>query len=144
MKRAEELLSIKLYEYSHVSKNMSIIRTPGPYYLPKSVADAVDFVGGVMRFPRSMKILTKRPTSLGVTPNSIKTTFGVPGNATGQSSLNSQAVAQFLQQYYNPKDLAAFQTYFKLPSQTVAREQGPNDPSNPGLEAELDIRITNY
>ena len=48
-------------------------------------------------------------------------------------------MAQFLGQFYNPQDLAGFQQHFKLPAQKVAKVVGPNEPSNPGVEATLDI-----
>lgn len=97
-------------------------------------------MGGFLRFPRPMAVFTK-PNSVGsVDPAFIKKTFNIPANTQGNNLQNSQAVAQFLDEYYNPKDLTTFQQRFNLPVQSVAREQGPNDPNRPGAEAELDIQ----
>lgn len=45
---------MELFDYAHVARNISVSRATGPYYLPKKVAEAVDFVGGFLRFPRSI------------------------------------------------------------------------------------------
>jgi len=60
-------------------------------------------------------------------------------NATGSNPDNSQSVNQFLEQYFNSDDLTHFQQDFKQPVEKVAVLEGPNDPSDPGIEAMLDI-----
>jgi hypothetical protein len=45
-----------------------------------------------------------------------------------------QAVAQFLEQYYNPDDLKTFQRTFGVVVQPVEKVIGPNKPNNPGIE----------
>jgi len=84
-----------------------------------------------------MKITS--PSQLVVTPPVIKKFFGIPDNLVGTQSNNSQAVAQFLGQYYDPTDLAKFQSTYNLQAQPVSNVVGPNDPSQPGVEASLDI-----
>ena len=41
---------------------------------------------------------------------------------------------------FRPADLAEFQSHFDLPSEPVTKVVGPNDASNPGDEASLDIQ----
>ena len=53
---------------------------------------------------------------------------------------NLQAVASFLGQFYSPTDLESFQTLFGLPLVPISQTIGPNDPSQPGVEASLDVQ----
>jgi len=74
-----------------------------------------------------------------VTPQVITQLFGIPANTFGTNKTNSQAVAQFLGQYYDADDLSNFQQTFGLPSQPIAKELGPNQDNDPGIEAMLDV-----
>lgn len=123
-----------------------LIRTLEPYTVPAELEDHLDFIGGTNHFPRikSMRINKRDSTSTkrgdpSVTPSAIKQALNI-SSAVGQSSKNLQSVSQFLQQYYSPSDLQAFQQNFGVPVQPVAKEIGPNDASNPGVEANLDIQ----
>jgi len=73
-----------------------------------------------------------------VTPQTIYTVFNTNGTM-GKAANNLQAVSQFLQQYFDPQDLSDFQQNFNLQNQPAAKIIGPNDPTNPGTEALLDI-----
>ena len=53
---------------------------------------------------------------------------------------NIQAVASFLGQYYSPSDLTDFENLFGLPSVPIAQTFGPNDETDPGVEASLDVQ----
>jgi len=75
---------------------------------------------------------------MAVDPQFIWKTFNTNGQQ-GTNKTNSQAVAQFLGQFFDPADLTTFQQTFNLPSQAAEKVLGPNDPSNPGDEASLDI-----
>jgi len=88
-----------------------------------------------------VKELKKRahaPQAL-VSPTTLRKLYSV-GSYVASSGKSSQAVASFLEQYYSPKDLSAF--FKKYDPASVSRNVtvvGPNDASNPGIEASLDI-----
>jgi tripeptidyl-peptidase-1 len=130
------------FENFQNSKYGTIIRTLDPYTLPREIAKEVVFVTGLNRFPPKIPlkaIHTKRSTlQSSVTPQTIWNTFNTKG-IKGTAPNNIQAVAQFLEQYFDPQDLSQFQSHFNIPSQPAAQILGPNDPTNPGTEALLDI-----
>ncbi|KNC51158.1 tripeptidyl peptidase I [Thecamonas trahens ATCC 50062] len=72
-----------------------------------------------------------------ITPKVIKANYGV-GNATGHAN-NTQAVAEFSGQYFEPSDLATFLANNDLPPQTVAKIVGGDD-GPVGVEASLDVQ----
>jgi tripeptidyl-peptidase-1 len=74
-----------------------------------------------------------------VTPESIRQEYNITGTSSGRSGKNVQAIASFLKQYFSPDDLDQFLDEYKLPKITP-KVIGPNDPSNPGVEASLDIQ----
>jgi len=140
---AEALLSTQFFYHQHKS-GTQLIRSSGPYYVPLSLSSHIEFVGGVLRFPkmRSVKSYSKpRQDNIStIDPPAIKQLYNIPPKIQGKSSNSSQAVAQFdvYTQYFSPSDLTQFQTMFNLLQQqpTVV---GGNVPSNPGDEAMLDI-----
>lgn len=80
------------------------------------------------------------PELLGTTPQSIDQAYKLNGY-TSNNANNSQAIAAFLKQYFSPKDLAAFQKKFSLPSRPITKVVGPNEENNPGDEANLDVQV---
>lgn len=141
---AERLLQAEYYTFTHkIASKFNVLRIgDGSYTLPADVASAVDFVSPSVRFPSIRQLTVRRPANpdIGVTPSFLRKLYKV-GDATGMASNNNQSVAQFLGQYYSPSDL---QTFFKSfsPSEVgkTPSEFGPNDSSNPGMEASLDIQ----
>jgi tripeptidyl-peptidase I len=123
-----------------------------------TVANHVDFVGGVSHFPSVKPMLQRRAMiqnakkrvedavlngntdlwSLAVDPAFLRELYNI-GSVQGKSSANRMAVAQFLEQYYSSLDLDEFFLLFWRNSigqqPTVV---GPN-PSPAGTEASLDI-----
>ena len=74
-----------------------------------------------------------------VTPQSIAAQYSIPPNYIAQHG--SQAVVEFEQQYYSPSDLQLFFDSFGIVGDVSAvKVVGPNDASNPGGEANLDIQ----
>jgi len=118
----------------------SVYRALEHYSVPEEISRLVDFVGGVHGFAAltSHSALTSRATSQEITPDVIKSMTQSTG-VVGSASNNSQAVAQFLEQYYAPSDLSTFQQQYNLIVMNVSEVDGPNDPTAPGLEATLDI-----
>jgi len=142
--QVETLLQTTYYVYRHSISGHEIVRVGSAYSVPSSVASHIDFIGGLAHFPKTLGTkskLQKTTTApqIEVTPQVIKKFFGIDPATTANQTGNSQAVAQFLEQYYDPKDLTTFQTRFNLPKQAVTLVFGPNQPNNPGIEASLDI-----
>jgi len=143
--KASELLGgIKFHYFSPAVKTAStsrlrLARSLDAYSLPAEVAAHVDFVGGVARLPKikTMKVTPLSNQYSAVTPSVIKQAFNI--TAVGSSSKNLQSVNQFLGQFFSPADLTSFQQQFNVPVQSVSKVYGPNVPSNPGVEAALDI-----
>eukprot|EP01125_Pyxidicula_operculata_P003375 TRINITY_DN1404_c0_g1_i1.p1 TRINITY_DN1404_c0_g1~~TRINITY_DN1404_c0_g1_i1.p1 ORF type:complete len:544 (-),score=159.79 TRINITY_DN1404_c0_g1_i1:51-1682(-) len=143
VKQAETVFQVKFSTYVHPNYPKPIIRTLNAYSVPSNIADLVSFVTGMNKFPSQRMLYRhqslKRDVSQGgVTPQVIYQTFNTNG-ISGTFPGNLQCVAQFLQQYYDPSDLQTFQSQNGLPNQPVSKVIGPNDPTNPGTEALLDI-----
>ena len=119
--------------------------------VPRSLAPHVDFVSGHAGMPSADKWLNVRSIHTsssrssvkavggGITPDVIDKTYGMNGY-TSSARNNSQAVTGFLKQYFDPKDLAAFQKQFGLPDHPISRVVGTNKPTNEGIEAALDVQ----
>eukprot|EP01100_Stratorugosa_tubuloviscum_P011261 TRINITY_DN4_c0_g1_i6.p1 TRINITY_DN4_c0_g1~~TRINITY_DN4_c0_g1_i6.p1 ORF type:complete len:577 (-),score=307.42 TRINITY_DN4_c0_g1_i6:166-1836(-) len=152
LEKAENLLNCKFYSFEHILSRKNLIRTL-KYSVPFKIAKELDFIGGTIHFPK-IKIASKslrqqfnnnnhrsliNPTSSKVDPATIKQRYNISAQDIGISNSNTQAVHQFLEQYYSPKDLSKFFNQFGLPDNAVTRVVGPNDPSKPGTEASLDI-----
>lgn len=140
---AERMLQAEFHHFQHAASGHAVHRLAAPYTLPARLAAHVDFVGPTVRFPRVQRAalrLNALPDAA-VTPAMLRQLYNV-GAAEGRSPDNLQAVAQFLEQYYSPSDLAAFFARFYQPAvgRNVSRVQGPNTPSQPGMEATLDIQ----
>eukprot|EP01133_Synstelium_polycarpum_P005745 gene5745-6648_t len=123
-----------------------------PYTVPFEVSRHIDFVGGVNHLPnlQPRKQSRKQVTSnkgwwrlpanqVLVSPDTIRRVMNVDVlHATAAN--NSQAIAQFLQEYYSPQDLAAFQKRYNITAHNVSSILGPNDEQSPGVETALDIQ----
>jgi len=75
-----------------------------------------------------------------VVPQTIKHYYGVPNNYVVTNPAATQCVVEFEQQYYNPDDLSTFFNSMGLPNNKNVTVIGPNDITNPGVEASLDIQ----
>jgi len=76
-----------------------------------------------------------------ICPQSVNTIYQVPAG-TKASGNTSICVAEWESQYFAPKQLQAFAKDFALtiPPLSSSHIVGTNDPSNPGIEATLDIQ----
>ncbi|TSN67128.1 Tripeptidyl-peptidase 1 [Bagarius yarrelli] len=131
--------------------DQTVMRSSSQYSVHKDVAEHLHFVGGVLRFPLSGKenikawAGPKRPTKafhLGVTPATLRTRYNLTAADIGSAANNSQAVAQFLEQYYHPADLAEFMSLFARGFKhltEVERVVGKQGGGKAGLEASLDV-----
>ncbi|XP_030639575.1 tripeptidyl-peptidase 1 [Chanos chanos] len=128
----------------------SLIRSASPYAVHNDVSQHLDFVGGVHRFPPKSEVgkswSGRRQTSpgfhLGVTPAVLRSRYNLTAADVGSAANNSQAVAQFLEQFYHPADLAEFMTMFgggfkhlSVVDKVVGKQGG----GKAGIEASLDV-----
>ncbi|TRY59671.1 hypothetical protein DNTS_027407 [Danionella cerebrum] len=147
---AEALLpGAKFQRYSKGSQ--TLLRSATLYSVHEDVFQHLDFVGGVHRFPPKDKNISKgwegaRRAALGyhlgVTPAVIRSRYNLTAKDVGTSGNNSQAVAQFLEQYYHPADLAEFMSLFGggfTHRSAVERVVGTQGRGKAGIEASLDV-----
>ncbi|XP_037096739.1 tripeptidyl-peptidase 1 [Syngnathus acus] len=125
-----------------------IVRSSAPYSVPDDVAQHLDFVGGLHRFPprghKASKEMRRSDNTfhLGVTPAVLRARYNMTAADVGSAQNNSQAVAQFLEQYYSPADLAEFMSLYGGSFQhlsKVDRVVGTQGTGKAGLEASLDV-----
>ncbi|XP_040282697.1 tripeptidyl-peptidase 1 [Bufo bufo] len=129
----------------------SVIRSSSLYSLDPNVAAHIDFVGGLHRFPQDQKVLRRvkgkqdevaAEFHLGVTPSILRQRYNLSTSDIGTHPNNSQACAQFLEQYFHPDDLSEFMSLFgksfehRLEVDHVVGQQGGG---RAGLEASLDV-----
>ncbi|XP_067098919.1 tripeptidyl-peptidase 1 [Osmerus mordax] len=137
--------------HRYARDRQTLVRSPSWYKVHPTVHPHLDFVGGVHRFPPEGQGLSeflaqKRRSGqgfhLGVTPTILRSRYNLTAADVGSASNNSQAVAQFLEQYYHPADLAEFMTMFGHGFQhlsKVDRVVGQQGGGKAGLEASLDV-----
>ena len=141
---AESLFSADFYKFQHKEKKGWIIVKSLDYKLPPSLEGHLDFVFGISEFPtgdynRNLPKKSTTPVQLGVTPDYLSQQYNTSGYVS-HNSQNSQAIAGFLKQYFSPDDLASFQKKYNLPVKPIVKVVGTNDPSDAGIEAELDVQ----
>ena len=138
----ETLFNAEFYVFEHIhDPNYKIVKSLR-FEVPSPLAAHLDFVSGISNFPRINRVTPKRHTpyttgDLGTTPDSIAKDYNITYVSTNPQ--NSQAVASFLRQYFNPDDLKQFQQHFNVPENPIAKIVGENKPNDPGIEAELDV-----
>ncbi|XP_019742725.1 tripeptidyl-peptidase 1 [Hippocampus comes] len=138
----------------YVRDGRSIVRSSAPYSVPDDIAQHLDFVGGLHRFPprghkpglasSKSKGIQRSDDAVhfGVTPAVLRTRYNLTAADVGSARNNSQAVAQFLEQYYSPADLAEFMRFYGGSFQhlsKVDRVVGTQGTEKPGVEASLDV-----
>ncbi|XP_004642106.1 tripeptidyl-peptidase 1 [Octodon degus] len=152
VRQAELLLSgAQFHRYMGGPEETRVIRSLYPYQLPQALAPHVDFVGGLHRFPPTSS-LRQRPAPqvagtvglhLGVTPSVIRERYNLTAQDVGSGTTNnSQACAQFLEQYFHESDLAEFMRLFgsKFVHQaSVSHVVGKQGRGRAGIEASLDV-----
>ena len=140
---AERLFAANFSLFQHREQSGWRVVRALDYTLPPSLVGHLDFVSGVKGLPRSASTYTKKSKSSHapdafITPDYIAIQYNT-SHYTSNNSNNSQAIAGFLGEYFNPSDLEKFQNKFGVPVKAIAKVVGENDPSSPGAEAELDV-----
>ncbi|KAM7128725.1 tripeptidyl-peptidase 1 [Ciconia maguari] len=144
--------------HRYLKGQRSVVRSPLPYAVPEELAEHLDFVGGLHRFPAERKVVSrawaKKETEprqhyggraafhLGVTPSIIRKRYNMTGGDIGLLPNNSQACAQFLEQYFHQADLAEFMQLFGSSfghRSQVDQVVGHQGKGKAGLEASLDV-----
>ncbi|XP_030324596.1 tripeptidyl-peptidase 1 isoform X2 [Calypte anna] len=140
-----------------VKGQQSTVRSPRPYTVPDELAQHLDFVSGLHRFPPERRgSSSTRDTKdvgsgqpprgvafhLGVTPSILRKRYNMTAGDVGVVANNSQACAQFLEQYFHQADLAEFMQLFGSSfahRSQVDRVVGHQGRGKAGLEASLDV-----
>ncbi|EGD77536.1 hypothetical protein PTSG_08634 [Salpingoeca rosetta] len=147
--QAESVFQSPFFVFRHRSNNASIVRAEQHAgSIPAELSGHVDFIIGHNTFPHVPRV-RPQPSKvaagagdsklLGVNPQSIDSAYNMHGyKATNGNS--SQAIASFLKQYFKPSDLEQFQKKFNLPVRPIAKVEGLNMQSLPGMEASLDVQ----
>ncbi|XP_061222517.1 tripeptidyl-peptidase 1 isoform X3 [Neopsephotus bourkii] len=142
--------------HRYVKGQRSVVRSPRPYTVPPELAEHLDFVGGLHRFPAERKIVSRAwikkeleqhrggraAFHLGVTPSILRQRYNMTKGDIGLLPNNSQACAQFLEQYFHQADVAEFMKLFgsSFSHRTqVDRVVGHQGMGKAGLEASLDV-----
>ncbi|XP_015136410.2 tripeptidyl-peptidase 1 [Gallus gallus] len=141
--------------HRYVKGQRSVIRSPQPYVVPEELAEHIDFVGGLHRFPAERSVVSRAWAKegmesrgqraafhLGVMPSVIRKRYNMTREDIGVLPNNSQACAQFLEQYFHQADLAVFMKLFGsgFPHRTeVDHVVGHQGQGRAGLEASLDV-----
>lgn len=154
-KAAEELLPGSIFYYfSHDKMSKKVIRSASRYHVPSFIAEYLDFVGGLHRFPAVNFFKTHKEATttldnqagavhIGVYPKVLRERYNLTAEDVGSHPNNSQVVAQFLEQYFSQSDFSEFMSMF-VGSDFVHRIQidkviGPNS-GRSGIEATLDTQ----
>jgi len=122
------------------------MRCLADYSVPAYIAPFVDLVAGVIRFPNygngplkaTLETFGGADAGVPTTPTMIRKLYNIDIPKAPASNL--QAVVSFLGQYYSPDDLQRFQKLFGTPVQPIAQTHGPNNATQPGVEASLDVQ----
>lgn len=135
----ERVLQCRFRHYAHAAAPGRLLPRAPSYSLPASLRGVVDLVAGVKRLPpvAARPKLVAPALQGSVTPQRTRALYNVTvrGSATNG---NLQEVAQFMDQYVAPSDMAGFWALLRLPPVNVTIH-GPNDASQPGTEAMLDV-----
>lgn len=112
------------------------------------MASAVDFVGGLSRFPRMTKgKLPKMPApesaSLGVTTGVLRRQYNVTQVGDHGKNGNMQSVTALIGQYFSQADLAEYEKLFapEAAGLNVSKIVGPDGSGGSGTEAALDVEV---
>lgn len=146
---AERLFSTVFYEYERKECGGETAITALSLTLPASLKGHLDFVSGIQGLPEDcakqpiertkVNSTLSRPTSVQITPETIAMDYNTSNYASTNPG-NSQAVAAFLRQFFDPTDLVAFQSRYGIPNKPIAKVVGKNEPNDPGVEANLDVQ----
>jgi len=121
------------------------VRAWGAMSMPSRIWQLVDLVEGLSSFPipRYSPKITVPGDTVAIVPQTLNTIYQIPAQGTGTHPETSVGVIEFQGQCYAPTDSVAFaqQVAINVIPVTAAHTIGPNDPTNPQLEAALDVEM---
>jgi subtilase family serine protease len=150
----ETALKAKFYVFRHTD-GRSIIRHWGSISVPSHISHHIEFVEGLSGFPvphLNVKLATPdtpatrkllQAASSAIIPETLSTVYTIPMETNGAAPGTSVGVIEFQGQNYAPSDVVSFaqQVNIATTAVTAANTIGPNDPTNPQIEASLDIQM---
>lgn len=142
---AEALLNTSYSSFKHEATDVAVLRTTRPYSVPEEVAAHLDFVAPTVTFPpfhnTPKKSSLEQVTALKsvVTPAFLRAMYNMKETDVGNGTAlnNTQAVASFIKQYYDPKDLKVFWAKYKPPAVTPYSDVGVQE-HKAEVEASID------
>ena len=140
----EQYFNTQLLEFESTTDGSKIV-TSFHHVVPVSLKEHVDFLSGLTLLESGTNYKERKPqqgapkTGVSVTPKSIDKDYNISGY-TSSNANNSQAIAAFLKQYFDASDLQTFQKRFDIPAKPIAKIVGKDRPTNPGIEANLDVQ----
>ncbi|KAK3280880.1 hypothetical protein CYMTET_11302 [Cymbomonas tetramitiformis] len=142
--KAEKLFDTTFFEFKHSTANQTILRTGKPYTLPTFVANVVDLVADIIRFPAIPSVKIVEEEGVGAWPSDCgshcKSGWTTPGVLTQRYKLGAApstvtsgstfATAEFQGQLYTEKILNDFASDCNLPNGVKVDHQiGPDSGS---------------
>jgi len=147
---AEKLLSTEYHRYQH-KESGSLVTRCDSYSLPSEVDALIDVIGPTNRFPSlhvpiheslpSLSSGVRSPSALcsETDPDCLRSLYQI-GTTAASNSNTSICVTGYLEQYISLTDLTTFRNQFDKGNTDTPKIIGPNQASNPGIEASLDIQ----
>jgi len=156
VKVAEKLFATQMHMFANQKDGSVVVKQYGPYSVPKTVAKYIEIITGLSTFPipHLRAIRRKRGPNapldtVGIVAQSIWSLYNVPSNQqVGSAPQTSVGPIEFQGENYTPADTDYLAQQIGISIVDVPANQtvGPNDPTNPQVEAELDsqcIQTTN-
>ncbi len=139
----ERLFKADFHEFQHRENRDLVVIRSLESTIPECLIEYIDFVAGINNFPSNFpqkKPAAKSSVTLGdTTPQTIEKAYNISGYSSTNPA-NSQAIASFLDQYFDPSDLEAFQKQYNISLNPISKIIGSNEASSPGMEASLDVQ----
>lgn len=144
VKSIQKLFSTHMVQYHHSESGRTIVRHFGKLSVPAPVSNYIDLVSGLTEFPVKKMLLkrVKAPQDLvSIAPQSVNVFYSIP-SGTYVTKNSSAGVIEFEDQYFSTDDLQQFSQQFAVPIPALTSNHivGTNDPTNPQVEASLDIQ----
>lgn len=141
VEQIEKIFETTLFTHTHTNGH-TIIRCQGPYSIPTTLKDHVDFVEGIADFPMHRSPSRRSPSApqnAMVVPDSLASMYGfkdVPA-----PKLSKQMPAEFQgDASFSPSDLDHFLKDNSLSNENVSHIVGPFNDQFPDTEATLDVQ----
>jgi tripeptidyl-peptidase-1 len=150
----EKMFNVSFHVFQHLPSREFHTCTLDAYSLPTPIAQHLYYVSHIVGLPdisvkqkiektvvQNEEAFAAPPSDLTIDPVVIRTRYNISSNLVCTNQNNSHAVAEFQDQNYEPSDLVTFfQRYVPYSTaDTVAKVIGSNTPTDPGIEASLDI-----